>query len=198
MRSHRIFNSYICNTGMIRHTSTILISRLLLLTVFLCVITACTPISSTDTTSTSDNPTEEPFYAWDFTMQSLAGETYTLSELRGQWVVVNFWATWCAPCREEMPELQAISENYADNLVMLGINNRESAERIQAYADELGIRFPLLLDPDDSVLLNYQVINLPQTLIVDPNGELVWRRFGPINLEEFDTIIAELTIAHQE
>lgn len=157
--------------------------------VILCVIASCIPAQETEI-----EPTEEPFYAWDFTMDSLDGTTYTLSELRGQYVIINFWATWCGPCRTEMPELQAISEDYADNFILLGINQREDVERVQAFADELNLSFPLLINPPDDVLLNYQVINLPQTLIVDPNGELIWRRFGPINLNGFADVLAELGI----
>lgn len=146
---------------------------------------------STPLPGASAVPTEEPFYAWDFTMMALDGETYTLSEMRGQWVLVNFWATWCVPCVEEMPVLQSIHERY-DDLTVLGINQRETSDAVRDFAEANGIRFPLLLDPPDSVLLDYQVMGLPQTVIVDPDGEIVWRQFGPVELDSFSDEIDAL------
>lgn len=135
--------------------------------------------------NTSNEPTEEPFYAWDFTLTSLEGEEYTLSEMKGQWVLINFWATYCGPCVDEMPALQAIADQYPEELTVLAINQRESADLVRAFKNTLDLQFPLLLNPDDTTLLNYQVIGLPQTIVVDPNGEIVWRQFGPVELATF-------------
>ncbi|MBZ0291068.1 MAG: TlpA family protein disulfide reductase [Anaerolineae bacterium] len=135
--------------------------------------------------------TEEPFYAWDFTLQSRAGESYTLSALRGKWVIVNFWATWCGPCREEMPALQAIHDQYGDVMV-LGVNQRETVEVIDDFLADTQITFPVLMNPDDAVLLDYNVVGLPQTLVVNPEGIIVWRQFGPVDLETFSAEIASL------
>lgn len=142
--------------------------------------------------TSQEEATEEPYYAPDFTIESLDGSSYTLSDLRGQVVIVNFWATWCVPCREEMPELQLIAETYADELIVLGINQRESVDLVQEYIQEIGVSFPILINPPDDVLLNYQVMNLPQTLIVAPDGELVYRQFGALNFDEFSEILESL------
>jgi len=166
-----------------------------LFVVLLLVAVACSPQPTATIATTSQpeiEPTEEPFYAWDFTMSSLSGQTYTLSDLRGQWVIINFWATWCVPCVEEMPALQEIANLHADKLILLGINQREDADLVAEFAHDHNITFPLLLNPDDATLANYQVLKTPQTIIVDPNGELVWRQFGPIELENFDETLISL------
>lgn len=156
-------------------------------TVLLLWLAACGPQPAPPAIATDD-----AFYAWDFEMSSLAGETYRLSDQRGQWVILNFWATWCVPCVEEMPELQAIAEAHADELLVLGINISEDASDVRAFARDHNIQFPLLIDPPPSVAQDYQVISLPQTVIVDPSGELVWRQFGPIDLDSFEIVFADL------
>ena len=143
-----------------------------------------------DDMTTAASTDEEPFYAWDFTMDTLSGDSIRLSDLRGQWVIVNFWATWCVPCRDEMPVLQALYER--SDVTVLAINQREAAAVVQRYADELGLTFPLLLDPPDQTLIDYMVMKLPQTVVVDPAGELVWRQFGPLQLDRFDAELAAL------
>lgn len=152
----------------------------------LCVLTltACAP--------SAPAPTEAPFYAPDFTLSALDGDPVTLRDLRGRWAIVNFWATWCVPCVAEMPALNAVGASFADRVTVLGINMRESAEAVRAFAQQHAIDFPLLLDPPDSVVLDYQVIGLPQTLVIDPAGVVVWRRFGPVDLASFEAELRRL------
>jgi thiol-disulfide isomerase/thioredoxin len=148
--------------------------RVWLFSLMLVLMVGCSPqISSIED--------EQPFYAWDFTLETIDGDAITLSEQRGKWVIINFWATWCAPCRQEMPTLQMIAEDYPDVLV-LGVNLRESVETISLYREELGVTFPILINPDDQLLTDYQVIGLPQTLVVSPDGEVVMREFGIFDL----------------
>lgn len=161
--------------------------KIIWITIFITLMISCLPLNHP-----SLIPTEYPFYAQDFTLQSLDGNTYTLSQQRGKWVIINFWATWCVPCVEEMPALQELANKYAGNMLLLGINQREKASVVEQFATEHGITFPLLLHPDDNVLTSYQVLKTPQTIIVNPNGELVWRQFGPIELETFDSILQGL------
>jgi thiol-disulfide isomerase/thioredoxin len=128
---------------------------------------------------------EAPYYAPDFTATALNGDVYTLSALRGRWVILNFWATWCAPCVAEMPALQMLADEYAGQLVVLGINPRESSEVVATFAAAHDLRFPLLIDPDDATLVDYQVVGLPQSLVISPEGEIVDRQFGPLELDAF-------------
>jgi thiol-disulfide isomerase/thioredoxin len=138
--------------------------------------------------TTPSRPTEEPFYAPDFTLTALDGTSYTLSELRGQWVLVSFWATWCEPCKDELPMFQQLTESHPDNVTVLAINLREETSLITAFVEDYGLTFPILMNPDDATVLAYQVLGLPQTLIVNPDGEVVFRRFGPITEEDLEIL----------
>ncbi|MCA9981274.1 MAG: TlpA family protein disulfide reductase, partial [Anaerolineales bacterium] len=106
----------------------------------------------------------------DFTLTTLAGDTLTLSELRGTPVVLNFWASWCGPCRYETPYFQQIHETNGDEVLILGINQREGAETVAAFGDEFSLTYPLLLDSDGQVSTAYRVFGLPTTVLVDANG----------------------------
>ena len=109
----------------------------------------------------------------DFTLQTVDGETVSLSDYRGQPVVLNFWATWCAPCREEMPLLQETYEAYrADGLVVLGVNVRENPEIVQGFLDDLNLDFPVVLDTETDVVNRYLVTSLPVTFFIDREGRL--------------------------
>ena len=164
--------------------------RLWLLLIFVCCGCSLSRLSAPTQDATA--ATEEPFYAPDFSLLALDGSTYTLGDLQGKWVVVNFWATWCVPCVEEMPDLQTIADIYYGDVVVLGVNMRESEQQISRFITAQNINFPILLAPPDAVLIDYNVIGLPQTFIVTPAGEIVYRSFGPLVLEEFQQIIDDL------
>lgn len=131
--------------------------------------------------------------AWiapDFTLDTLNGDPVTLSALRGGWVIVNFWATWCAPCEAEIPVLQALAD--AGDVTVLGINLREPRDDVAAYAAGHDMRYAVLIDPDDATLTAYQVIALPQTLVIDPAGAVAWRSFGPLDAATFPADLAAI------
>jgi peroxiredoxin len=107
----------------------------------------------------------------DFTLETLDGETITLSDLRGKGVVVNFWATWCLPCRTEMPALERTWNSLGnDGLVILAVNRQESPDRVGAFAEEFGLTFPILLDRDGSVFGRYNVQLYPTTFFIGRDG----------------------------
>jgi peroxiredoxin len=109
--------------------------------------------------------------AQNFFLQDLQGNTVSLEDFRGRPVVVNFWATWCAPCRLEMPALQDAQDQYEDDgLVILAINDQESVEDVADFVDELDLRLTTLLDPDGVVSGLYNVFNFPTTVFVDADG----------------------------
>jgi cytochrome c biogenesis protein CcmG/thiol:disulfide interchange protein DsbE len=125
-----------------------------------------------------------------FTMTTLDGESVALADFRGRWVLLNFWATWCVPCVEELPLLMAYASDTG--MPLLAVNVRESREQIGAFLEEHGLSaLRVLTAPADNVLLAYQVIGLPQTVLIDPSGALAWRAFGPLDeamLAEIDAI----------
>lgn len=119
------------------------------------------------------NLTEAPlagYLAPDFTLQTIQGESVALSELRGRPVVVNFWATWCPPCRAEMPDFQAVHQDFSGRAVLLGVNQGESAQDITSYAAEVGITYPMLVDADSQINQAYGIRALPTTIFIDANG----------------------------
>ena len=113
----------------------------------------------------------EDFAAPDLTLQALDGETVTLSDLRGQVVLINFWASWCPPCRNEMPAIQQVYKEYRDEgFTVLAVNSQEQDARVAAFAEQLGLTFPILMDRDGSVFDDYRVTALPTTFFVDRAG----------------------------
>ncbi len=168
------------------------------------ILVACSGEDDADSKPTAQptlTPTmltdEDPFYAPDFTLNQIDGTTLTLSDLQGQWVILNFWATWCTPCVAEMPALQHIADVYAErDLVVLGVNVREDDELVKTFLAENEITYPIVMTPrgevEDQVLLDYMASALPQTFIIDPNGEILWRAFSELDLEEFTMLLDEL------
>lgn len=106
----------------------------------------------------------------DFTLPTLDGAEFTLSALRGTPVVLNFWATWCGPCRAEMPELQSASERYEPRIRIIGVDQGESPEVVQAFMDELGVTFTVPLDADMEIGNRYRIIGMPTTFFIDKEG----------------------------
>ena len=131
---------------------------------------------------------EDGAIAPDFLLELVDGGETRLSDFRGQPVVLNFWATWCRPCRQEMPQLVEAYDKYKDEgLVIIGLNLQEGRSVIQPFADEYGMDFPLLIDRDGDVGDKYRLLGLPTTLFIDADG-VIQRVFnGPLQEEEDGT-----------
>ena len=124
------------------------------------------------------------FLAPDFTLTALEGGDVQLSTLRGKPVILNFWATWCPPCRAEMPELEALWQRYQDDgLLLIGVDQGEDAATVERFARGLvGTTFPLLLDTNQAVGRAYGVRALPTTVFIDAEGRIQDVRIGgPMN-----------------
>ena len=132
----------------------------------------------------------------DFTLKTLDGSTVTLSKLQGQPVLINFWASWCTPCRAEMPEIvQAYEAHKADGLIVLAINMtfQDSLPEAQAFAKEFHMPFPVLLDDTGAVARDaYRVPVLPMSFFVDRKGILVHRQIGAMNGKQLNTFVSEI------
>ena len=121
----------------------------------------------------------------NFTLDSLDGDAVTLSELKGQVVVLDFWATWCSPCVEALDHLQQIHERYADRgVVVLAINIEEERNEIAAFAADHGYTITILLDADSRVSDAYGVQGIPHTVVVNREGELHYTPGGPDDVED--------------
>jgi cytochrome c biogenesis protein CcmG/thiol:disulfide interchange protein DsbE len=113
------------------------------------------------------------FLAPDFTLETLDGDTITLSDLRGRAVLLNFWATWCPPCRAEMPAFQQAYADYEDQgFVIVAVNaiQQDSLPAIEEFRGEYSLTFPIVLDADGSVSRSYQVRSMPTSFFIAPDG----------------------------
>ncbi len=109
----------------------------------------------------------------DFTLRSMDGPNLRLQEQRGQVVMINFWATWCGPCRQEMPHLTRLYDKYRSaGFVILGVNVDDDARRATDLATKLGLKFPILLDTDKTVSRLYDLGTMPTSVLVDRNGRV--------------------------
>ncbi|HXC00438.1 MAG TPA: TlpA disulfide reductase family protein [Terriglobales bacterium] len=109
----------------------------------------------------------------EFTLKDLSGKSWTFSDLRGKVVLVNFWATWCPPCRKEMPDLEALYERFGSKgLVVLGISDEEAA-KVEPFIRERKVSFPVLLDPGRKVNDSFVVAGIPKSFVYDRDGKLV-------------------------
>ncbi len=122
-----------------------------------------------------------------FELERADGTMVRLEDYRGQVVLLNFWATWCAPCRIEMPLLQSTFESSKDQgLVILGIDFDEPADLVASFGDELGLTFPLLLDPGGKVQQQYKVRGYPTTVILDREGRIQSYHIGVLTDSQLD------------
>jgi len=118
----------------------------------------------------------------DFTLETLDGQTLQLSDLQGQAVVLNFWASWCPPCRAEMPELeQAYVENGDSGLVVLGVNQGEQQAVANDFIQRFALTFPIVLDQELVASRHYKVNSLPTTFFIDRNGIIRDQVTGQVN-----------------
>jgi len=116
-----------------------------------------------------------PFTPPDFSLVDLSGKRVALTEFRGQFVLLNFWATWCPPCLEEMPSMDLLYQRLRDRgFVVIAISSdKEGAPVVGSFVDKLGTSFPILLDPDGQVSRAYGAKNLPVSFLLDRDGRVI-------------------------
>jgi peroxiredoxin len=118
----------------------------------------------------------------DFELKTLAGDTVKLSDLKGKKVMLNFWATWCPPCKAEMPAMEEFHKEAGDEVVILAVNIDPHLD-VKAFVDENGITFPIPLDAEDKVNETYQVLSIPTTYFIDTKGNIGNKYIGAMNLD---------------
>jgi peroxiredoxin len=117
--------------------------------------------------------------AADFTLKSSSGQNIRLSEYRGQVVLINFWASWCGPCRQEMPQLDAIHEKYTDlGFTVFGVNVEQDRDMADKVLRDIPVSFPILFDDNNQVSQLYDVDAMPVTVLVDRNGDIRFMHRG--------------------
>src|SRR5512139_2162965 len=129
-----------------------------------------------------------------FSFQDTQGKTHTLSGYKGKWVLVNYWATWCPPCLEEIPDLIALHENKKNNLVVIGVAmDYRNAKQVTDFAEGLLVDYPIVLGNSQVVRQIGPVEGLPTTYLFNPDGKMVAKQVGAITREMVESYIASKT-----
>jgi peroxiredoxin len=164
------------------------VANLLLLLVL--ALTAC---SGSDAAGGAQAGISEGQRAPDFSLETLEGDKISLSDYRGQIVLLNFWATWCAPCRAEIPAIEAVLDTHqGESLVVLGVNYQESRERVGLFVEELSMTYPILLDETGKVMQTYRAPGLPMSVLLDEQGVIQHRHPGLLTESQLEAYLAEL------
>lgn len=128
----------------------------------------------------------------DFILLDTGGAVVKLSDYQGEVVLVNFWATWCLPCRQEMPDIASIYASHeAQGFNVLALNLAESRTRAGKFAADFGLVFPILLDTNGVVAKAYRISGVPESWIVGRDGTLIDRKIGVFTLDELETKVGE-------
>jgi cytochrome c biogenesis protein CcmG, thiol:disulfide interchange protein DsbE len=118
----------------------------------------------------------------NFALSGLDGQVTKLSDLRGQIVLVNFWATWCVPCRDELPAIEQVyNEQRGQGFTVLEVNEQEQAKAIKDFSDSIGTMPPVVLDRDGGVMQQYRLKGLPDSFVVDRQGIVRGLSYGPVS-----------------
>ncbi len=131
--------------------------------------------------------THEPELAPSFELKTLKGETVTLEAYKGQYLFVNFWATWCQYCDEEMPDLMAFQKSHKGEMTVLAINVNEENSVVQKYIDKKKLDLEILLDTDGTVSQLYQVSAFPTTFLIDKAGKIIGYVPGKLTAEDMES-----------
>jgi thiol-disulfide isomerase/thioredoxin len=139
----------------------------------------------------------EPVPAPVFALKDMDGEPHSLSDYRGKVVMLNFWATWCPPCRREMPSLERLHQSMSEEpFMVLAVNQFEDPDLVFAYMGQLNVfpTFPILFDPDSSIAEDYGVKGLPTTVLIDSEGRIRYRAIGGREFDhpEVEAVIRDL------
>lgn len=145
------------------------------------------------TTTTKINPNIIKTKAIDFKLKDLSGKELSLSDLKGKKVFLSFWATWCPPCKAEMPEIQKLYEETKDsNLVIVAVEIGEPLSTVNSFIDENKYSFKVLLDSDQSVASKYNVASIPTSYFIDVDGNIISKSIGGLNINQMRAYIKTL------
>lgn len=127
-----------------------------------------------------------------FTVTTLDGETLSRADVAGKTVLVNFWNSWCIPCKTELPELKKFYAEHAndDDFVMVGIVRRDDTKTVRAFVTDEGIDWTIALDPTKEAALDFGTRGQPETFAISPSGTIVAYKPGPMSLSELEAFLA--------
>ena len=158
-----------------------------------------TPKAGDTTTATEPGeipasiPGEMNYPAPDLTLTDMQDQRVSLADYRGQWVLVNNWATWCPPCRAEMPELHAYYQAHKDEgFVLIAISSGDTKAQIADFTQEYGLSFPMWQDPTSASLRAFRMDYLPSSFVIDPSGTVRLAWTGAVSLETLEKYVTPL------
>lgn len=125
----------------------------------------------------------------NFELELLNGESVKLSDYQGKKVILNFWASWCGPCKVEMPEMEQFSKEHGKDVVILAVNmtvTEKNLETVEKYIEEGGFTFPVLIDADNNVSTTYEALSLPTSYYIDTEGIIQKKIIGPMTVETME------------
>ena len=123
----------------------------------------------------------------------ISGSIIDISKHQGTPIVINFWATWCEPCKEELPHLEEVHSRYTpNNLLVIGVNNGEDVNTVKAFANEYKITFPIIIDANLTIQHNYKIRGYPSTIFVDKNGYITKMHVGMMSAQEILTAVSNM------
>ena len=164
-------------------------------TLLLGLLLTVLPLSAQSASTNSNASASQRATAPDFTLKALSGVNLRLAEQRGDIIVLNFWASWCGPCIQEMPELDKLARKYQPLGVQIwGVNVEADSSAAQKYLSKTRVEFPILFDTENSVSESYQVQAMPTTVIINKDGDVhsVHRGYKPGYEQKYENDIKTL------
>lgn len=151
--------------------------------------TAQTTINNQGTTKAAESSaTLEKVKAQNFKLKDLNGNEISLNDLKGKKVLLNFWATWCPPCRSEMPDIEELYQKTKDSdLVILAVNIGEDSNTVKSFIDKNKYNFRVLLNTDQSIASQYNIVSIPTSFFIDEEGNITAKKVGPMTMEEMES-----------
>lgn len=163
--------------------------HLLLTGLLLACLLFIPPVTAADLQPYNENPSPPPLE-----LRDLLGRPHSLVDYRGKVVLVNFWAGWCHPCLQEIPELLRLAEMLADRpFVILAVNVGEEKQKLAGFVKKMDALMVILLDTKSTAFENWKGIGLPSTFVLDPAGHIHYEAYGPVNWDRPD-VVAAITV----
>ncbi|WP_077213015.1 peroxiredoxin family protein [Bacillus dakarensis] len=131
------------------------------------------------------------FKAKDFELQTIDGKTVKLSDYKGQRIMLNFWTTWCPPCKAEMPDMEALHKEKGEEIKIVSVNIDPDND-VAGFVEEYGLTFPILLDKKEDVMKQYNIISIPTTFFIDEDGIIKQKIIGAIPLDKMKEYLSDL------
>ncbi len=151
--------------------------------------------NESDSTEEGTVGLEKGNIAPDFKLTTLKGEQVRLSDYRGKKVIINFWATWCPPCRAEMPDMQSFYEKSGEEVEVLAVNatmSEKKEENVAEFVKDFGLTFPILMDTENEVNRKYSIVSIPTSYFVDTNGKVYTKFTGAMSSDYMESTIKKM------